>query len=183
MVTPTTFSGPRASAATVAVRAESMPPDRPTRAREKAALADVIPRSGNQGVIYLFHRPHHRGHGPSGFQARTVNGAVVRYRRRPGLANFLQDGWVFLAGQGRPQPRPEDRFNIQVYDQQVLGKGGATGNDLAGHVADQAGAVEDQFVLPTHHVQVGHKQAVVGGAGGNHFLPVGSPCRRGRASR
>ena len=32
---PTTFSGPRASAATAAVRAESTPPDRPTNALVK----------------------------------------------------------------------------------------------------------------------------------------------------
>ena len=38
MVTPTTFSEPRASAATVAVNAESIPPDNPTSARPKPDL-------------------------------------------------------------------------------------------------------------------------------------------------
>ena len=36
--TPRTFSGPRASAARQATRAESMPPERPRTAREKPVL-------------------------------------------------------------------------------------------------------------------------------------------------
>ena len=38
IITPSTFSGPTASAAIAAVRAESMPPDRPSSTVEKPHL-------------------------------------------------------------------------------------------------------------------------------------------------
>ena len=48
---PSTFSGPRASAAITAVRAESMPPDSPDDGLAEPGLVQVVAGTQHQGVV------------------------------------------------------------------------------------------------------------------------------------
>ena len=149
-----------------------MPPDRPTRVRRKAGLADVIAGADDQGLVHLLHFVHRAAHGR--FGGGSVAGAsVVGYADDGSLANLAQDVGVLLARTGIPQALAKYRIDVQIGDDEPVLEGWATGDDRPIRTAYDAGAVEDQFVLPADGVEVGNENAVVGGAGGDHALALG----------
>ena len=97
---------------------------------------------------------------------------MLRYFRHAGLAHLAQDLQVFLAGPRVPQTLAEHRFHVKVGHYQAVLERGPTGDHRAVRGAYDAGSVEDQFILPAHRVEVRHKYAVVGGARGDHPLPL-----------
>ena len=79
---------------------------------------------------------------------------------------------------GRPatrveQPLAVDRLHVEVDHQQVLDELGRAGEQLAVRVEGDGPAVEDQLVLAADLVHVDERAGRVGGAGGEHPLPLG----------
>lgn len=62
------------------------------------------------------------------------------------------------------------RRDIEIRNQQILLKGLAPRHHFAGLIHDHAAAVENQLILPAHHVGVGDQHTILPRAGGQYLV-------------
>ena len=90
-----------------------------------------------------------------------------------GPPHLVQDVWVLFAGFGVAETLAKHGFNIQIGDDELVLERWPAGNHRAVGSAHDAGAVENELILPSHSIQVGYEHAVVSSAGGDHALALG----------
>ena len=149
----------------------------------KPGFADIIARASNQRLIDLASRVGQ-------WFGQRINGRAGKRFALGSLSGRGKDGGgggigIGIGAAGNPagrrcgfaepgiaQPMAQHCAEFQVGDNQCLGKGRPSRQQAAVGAADDAAAVKHQLILPAYGVEVGHENAVVGGAGGNHPRPL-----------
>ena len=136
----------------------------------EAVLLDVVAGAEHQRLVHLLVAAEEVGD-----RRLPADGGIGGRRGDVGDPGELDQRELLV---GRPATRVEEplavhRLHVEVDHQQVLDELGRAGEQLAVRVEGDGPTVEDQLVLAADLVHVDERAGRVGGAGGEHPLPLG----------